>query len=85
MIAGGGPSGPGRETGKRAARVNRTILLWLTMAAIVATLVAYQALRSSSARHAEQVAARTDVPTVQPGADVLAGIAVEPQRRHRND
>ncbi len=85
MIAGGGPSGPGRETGKRAARVNRTILLWLTMAAIVATLVAYQALRSSSARHAEQVAARTDVPTVQPGADVLAGIAVEPQRRHRYD
>ena len=85
MIAGGGPNGPGRETGKRAARVNRTILLWLTMAAIVATLVAYQALRSSSARHAEQVAARTDVPTVQPGADVLAGIGVEPQRRHRYD
>ena len=71
--------------GDGPARVNRKLLIWLTVGAIVASLVAYQALRSSSARHAEQVAARTDVPTVQPGADVLAGIAVAPQRRHRYD
>ncbi len=32
-----------------------------------------------------EVAARADVPTVQPGTDVLAGIAVLPMRAHRYD
>jgi hypothetical protein len=64
--------------------VNRKVLLWLSVAAVLAVLVAYQTLGSSAAKHAE-VAARADVPTVQPGTDVLAGIAVLPQRVHRYD
>jgi hypothetical protein len=64
--------------------VNRKVLLWLTAAAVLAVLVAYQTLGSSAARRAE-VAARADVPTVQPGSDVLAGVAVLPQRTHRYD
>ncbi|OBG22712.1 HNH endonuclease family protein [Mycobacterium sp. 852002-51057_SCH5723018] len=64
--------------------MNRRLLLWLTAAAVLAVLVAYQTLGSSAARHAE-VAARADVPTVQPGADVLAGVAQLPQRTHRYD
>ncbi|BAX91753.1 HNH endonuclease family protein [Mycobacterium shigaense] len=64
--------------------MNRKVLLWLSAAAVLAVLVAYQTLGSSAAKRAE-VAARADVPTVQPGADVLAGIAVLPQRAHRYD
>lgn len=64
--------------------MNRKVLLWLTAAAVLAVLVAYQTLGSSAARRAE-VAARADVPTVQPGSDVLAGVAVLPQRTHRYD
>ena len=51
---------------------------------MLAVLVAYQTLGSSAAKRAE-VAARADVPTVQPGTDVLAGIAVLPERVHRYD
>ncbi|CPR12637.1 membrane or exported protein [Mycobacterium bohemicum DSM 44277] len=65
--------------------MTRRQLWWLTAAAIVAVLVAYQALGSSAARHAAEYAARADVPTVQPGTDVLAGIAVLPLRAHRYD
>jgi Protein of unknown function (DUF1524) len=64
--------------------MNRKVLLWLSVAAVLAVLVAYQTLGSSAAKHAE-VAARADVPTVQPGTDVLAGVAVLPQRVHRYD
>ncbi|SPM37648.1 membrane or exported protein, partial [Mycobacterium rhizamassiliense] len=64
--------------------VNRKLLLWLSAAALLAVLVAYQTLGSTAARHAE-VAARADVPTVAPGADVLAGVAVLPLRAHRYD
>ncbi|MGD1109426.1 MAG: HNH endonuclease family protein [Mycobacterium sp.] len=64
--------------------MNRKVLLWLSVAAVLAVLVAYQTLGSSAAKHAE-VAARADVPTVQPGTDVLAGISVLPQRTHRYD
>ncbi|HZC54191.1 MAG TPA: HNH endonuclease family protein [Mycobacterium sp.] len=64
--------------------MNRKVLLWLSLAAVLAVLVAYQTLGSSAAKRAE-VAARADVPTVQPGADVLAGITVLPQRIHRYD
>jgi Protein of unknown function (DUF1524) len=69
---------------EETAQVNRKVLLWLSVAAVLALLVAYQTLGSTSAKHA-QVAARADVPTVQPGADVLAGIAVQPQRVHHYD
>ena len=65
--------------------MNRKLLLWLTAAAVVAVLVAYQTLGSSAARQAEEFAARADVPTVQPGTDVLAGVALLPLRLHRYD
>ena len=63
--------------------MNRKVLLWLSAAALLAVLVAYQAWGSSTARRAGEVAARADVPTVAPGTDVLAGITVMPTRAHR--
>src|SRR5271156_2186294 len=65
--------------------MNRKVLLWLSVAAALAVVVAYQTLGSSAARHAGEVAARADVPTVQPGTDVLAGIGVLPARARRYD
>jgi len=38
--------------------VNRKVLLWLSAAAVLAVVVAYQTLGSSAARHAGEVAAR---------------------------
>jgi Protein of unknown function (DUF1524) len=64
--------------------MNRKVLLWLSAAAVLAVLVAYQTLGSVSSKRAE-VTARADVPTVQPGADVLAGVGVLPERAHRYD
>ena len=64
--------------------MNRKLLLWLSAAAVLAVLVAYQTLGSLAARHTE-VAARADVPTVRPGTDVLAGVAVLPERARRYD
>jgi hypothetical protein len=64
--------------------MNRKLLLWLSAVALLAVLVAYQTLGSMAAKHAE-VAARADVPTVAPGADVLAGVAVLPERARRYD
>src|SRR3979409_526480 len=69
---------------EETAQVNRKVLLWLSVAAALALLVAYQTLGSTSAKHAD-VTARADVPGVRPGADVLAGIAVQPQRVHHYD
>lgn len=59
------------------------MLWWLAAVAALAVLVAYQTV--GSARHADEFAARADVPTVVPGVDVLGGIAVVPQRIHRYD
>lgn len=64
--------------------MNRKLLLWLSVAAVLAVLVAYQTLGSTAAKRAE-VTARADVPTVAPGTDVLGGITVLPQRIHRYD
>jgi Protein of unknown function (DUF1524) len=64
--------------------LNRKVLLWLSAVALLAVLVAYQTLGSMAAKHAE-VAARADVPTVAPGTDVLAGVAVLPERARRYD
>jgi Protein of unknown function (DUF1524) len=64
--------------------MNRKLLLWLSAVALLAVLVAYQTLGSIAAKHAE-VAARADVPTVAPGTDVLAGVAVLPERARRYD
>ena len=60
--------------------MNRKMLLWLSVAAVLAVLVAYQTL-GSSAERAQEFAARADVPTVVPGTDVLAGVAVPARRR----
>lgn len=65
--------------------MNRKVLLWLAAAAALALLVAYQTVGSSTARRSAEYAARADVPTVQPGTDVLAGVAVVPLRQHRYD
>jgi hypothetical protein len=64
--------------------MSRKLLLWLSAIAVLAVLVAYQTLGSQAAERAE-VAARADVPTVQPGTDVLAGVAVLAVRAHRYD
>ncbi len=65
--------------------MNRKVLLWLSAVAVLAVVVAYQTLGSSAARHAADVIARADVPTVHPGTDVLADIVVLPVRAHRYD
>jgi hypothetical protein len=59
--------------------------LWLSAVAILAVLVAYQVVASSAGDRDREFAARADVPTVQPGADVLAGIAIVPWRVHHYD
>jgi hypothetical protein len=65
--------------------MNRKVLLWLSAVATLSVLVAYQVVASSAGHRAEEFAARADVPTVQPGTDVLAGITVVPARIHRYD
>jgi hypothetical protein len=65
--------------------VKRKMIWWLAAVTVLALLVAYQTLGSSAARHAEEFAARADVPTVAPGADVLLGVNVVPKRSHRFD
>jgi len=65
--------------------VSRKSLLWLSAFAVLALLVAYQVVSSSAGDRVDEFAARADVPTVQPGTDVLAGIAVVPTRIRRYD
>jgi hypothetical protein len=65
--------------------VTRKMMWWLAAVTVLVLLVAYQTLGSSAARHAEEFAARADVPTVPPGADVLLGVNVVPKRNHRFD
>jgi Protein of unknown function (DUF1524) len=65
--------------------MTRKTLLWLSAIAVLAVLVAYQVVTSSAGEHAREFAARADIPTVQPGVDVLNGIVVVPARIHRYD
>jgi hypothetical protein len=65
--------------------MSRKTLLWLSAVALLAVVVAYQVVTSSAGKRADEFAARADVPTVQPGADVLAGIVVVPARIRRYD
>ncbi|KLO33320.1 HNH endonuclease family protein [Mycobacterium haemophilum] len=65
--------------------MNRKVLLWLSAVAVLALVVAYQTLGASSARHADEFAARADMPRVHPGADVLENVVVLAQRLHRYD
>ena len=65
--------------------MTRKTLLWLSAVAVLALLVAYQVITTSVDDRAKDFAARADIPTVQPGIDVLAGITVVPARIHRYD
>ena len=58
--------------------MNRKRLLWLVAIVAVAVLVAVHATNSSINR--SQFIASADIPTVAPGVDVLAGIALIPVR-----
>jgi hypothetical protein len=64
---------------------NRNVLLWLSVAAALALVVAYQVVTWSAGERSREFVARGDLPTVQPGADVLAGITLLPARIHRYD
>ncbi|HEY2448376.1 MAG TPA: HNH endonuclease family protein, partial [Mycobacterium sp.] len=65
--------------------MTRKTLLWLSAIAMLAVLVAYQVVTTSAGDRAREFAARADVPTVVPGADVLSGIMLTPARIHRYD
>lgn len=58
--------------------MNRRRLLWLTAIVALAVIVAVQAVHSAGDR--SDFIARADIPTVAPGADVLAGVPVIPLR-----
>jgi Protein of unknown function (DUF1524) len=59
--------------------MSRNRLLWLAVTVAVTLVVAYQAV-VSSAQHDSQFIGQADIPTVAPGVDVLAGVAVVPVR-----
>jgi Protein of unknown function (DUF1524) len=63
--------------------MSRKHLLWLIALVILAVVVAVQTVTSSANR--TQFIARADIPTVAPGVDVLAGIAVVPIRIRSHD
>src|SRR5246127_1884010 len=65
--------------------MTRKTLLWLSAAAGLAVLVAYQVAVTSAGEGGRGVAGRADIPTVPPGADVLGGITLVPNRIHRYD
>src|ERR1700691_2133629 len=65
--------------------MTRRRLLWLSAIAMLAVLVAYQVVATSAGERNREFAARADVPTVQPGVDVLGGIVLVPIRIHRYD
>ena len=65
--------------------MTRKAMLWLSAAAMLAVLVAYQVVVTSAGERDREFAARADVPTLQPGVDALAGIAVVALRIHRYD
>ncbi|RAU94945.1 HNH endonuclease family protein [Mycolicibacter senuensis] len=63
---------------------SRKTLLWLAVAALLAVVVALQTVSAANHR-GRAIAAQAGMPTVAPGADVLAGITVVPARTHRYD
>lgn len=63
--------------------MNRKRLLWLLAIVAIAVLVAVQVTIASTNR--SQFIAGADVPTVAPGVDVLAGIALVPVRIRGHD
>jgi hypothetical protein len=65
--------------------MTRKTWLWLSAIAILAVLVAYQVVATSAGDRDRDFAARADVPTVQPGVDVLGGITLVPWRTRHFD
>lgn len=63
--------------------MTRAQLTWLAALTALTVIVAVQVV--GAAGHGRQLIARADVPTVAPGADVLAGIVVVPQRQRGYD
>ncbi len=59
--------------------MSRRRLIWLVAAVALAVLVAYQVVGSTGPRSSRFVA-DADIPTIAPGTDVLAGVAVIPAR-----
>ncbi len=59
--------------------MTRKRLSWLALAVTLAIMVAYQTVATAD-RRADWFVAQADVPTVAPGADVLAGVAQIPLR-----
>ncbi|HEX7322841.1 MAG TPA: HNH endonuclease family protein [Mycobacterium sp.] len=64
--------------------MTRKSLLWLSAVTAVAVLVAWQTV-STARQQSREFVAQAGLPTVAAGADVLAGIAVTPERTRRND
>jgi hypothetical protein len=64
--------------------VNRRLLLWSAVAAVLAVIVAIQAVGTAGQR-AQWSVAQAAPPTVAPGVDVLAGIPVVPNRIRGHD
>lgn len=62
--------------------MNRRLLLLLSAVVAIAVVVAIQVAMSS---HPSEFIARGDIPTVAPGVDVLAGVAVIPARVRGHD
>jgi len=62
--------------------MSRARLLWVTAVAALTVIVAVQL---ASRPDDVPATARADVPTVQPGVDVLQGVGVVPQRIRSND
>lgn len=64
--------------------MSRKHTLWLVLAAVLAVLVAYQTV-DSTAQRSGQFVADAEVPTLAPGVDPLAGLAVVPARTRGHD
>ncbi|MBX7430702.1 HNH endonuclease family protein [Mycobacterium sp. Y57] len=58
--------------------MSRRQILWLTVATVLAVVVAYQVI--ASANRPSEFIAQADIPTVAPGVDVLADVAEIPDR-----
>jgi uncharacterized protein DUF1524 len=65
--------------------MTRRMLLWLAALAVLTLLIAYQVVSATAGERDREFAARADVPTLQPGVDVLGGIVLVPARIHRYD
>lgn len=60
-------------------------MIWLSLATLVALIVAFQAGTSAWRQHSQAIVANADVPRVADGVDVLAGIPVIAARVRGND